>query len=96
MRVNVRLLKRLLSFPVTEREERALGEKRPQGFYFPRLLCKREINREEVAHYLSTGETKVFSDFVSKSGRNFSAKLVMEDDWTGFRFEFPPRARKKT
>ena len=37
---------------IEREEERALGEKRPQGFYFPRLLCKREISREEVAHYL--------------------------------------------
>ena len=27
---------------IEREEERAAGEKRPQGFYFPRLLCKRD------------------------------------------------------
>ena len=37
----------------------------------------------------------MISDFISKRGRKFSAKLVMENDGGGFRFEFPARAPKK-
>lgn len=65
------------------------------GFKFPRMLCKREIKRSEVEDYLFKGETPVLSGFVSKKGRKFSAKLVMEKGGDNFRFEFPPRVSKK-
>ncbi|SMF38103.1 DNA topoisomerase [Pseudobacteriovorax antillogorgiicola] len=65
------------------------------GFKFPRMLCKREIKREEVEAYLKDGETPVMAGFVSKRGRKFAAKLVMEKGGDSFRFEFPPRASKK-
>ncbi len=71
------------------------GEKRGPGFSFPRNLCKRALGREDVKHFLEHGETAVIHDFISKKGRKFSAKLMMENDWSGFRFEFPPRASKK-
>ena len=70
------------------------GDKGAGGFQFPRMLCKREIKREEVQTYLKTGETPVLTGFISKRGRKFAAKLVMENDGTGFRFEFPPRVSK--
>lgn len=71
------------------------GDKNPGGFQFPRMLCKREIKREEVTAYLNNGETPILAGFISKRGRKFAAKLVMENDGVGFRFEFPPRAAKK-
>ena len=70
------------------------GDKGAGGFQFPRMLCKREIKRAEVATYLETGETPVLTNFISRRGRKFAAKLVMESDGTGFRFEFPPRVSK--
>ena len=73
---------------------REAGEKRGPGFGFPRVLCKRNLTREDVKQFIEQKETAVISDFVSKKGRKFSAKLVMENDWTGFRFEFPPRVSK--
>ncbi len=73
---------------------REAGEKRGPGFGFPRILCKRSLTREDVKQFIEQKETAVISDFVSKKGRKFSAKLVMENDWTGFRFEFPPRVSK--
>jgi len=76
-------------------EARQQGEKNAAGFSFPRSICKREIKREEVQHYLEHGETPLLTSFISKRGRKFSAKLVLEKDSGGFRFEFPPRAPKK-
>lgn len=73
---------------------REAGEKRGPGFGFPRVLCKRTLTREDAKQFLEQKETAVISDFISKKGRKFSAKLVMENDWTGFRFEFPPRVSK--
>ncbi|MFW7379769.1 MAG: DNA topoisomerase [Oligoflexus sp.] len=78
-----------------KREAREQGEKNAPGFSFPRNICKREITRNEVLHYLQQGETELLTNFVSKRGRKFSAKLVMEKDGVGFRFEFPPRVPKK-
>ena len=76
-------------------EAKRQGDKGASGFSFPRSLCKREIKREEFLKYLKEGETDFLSNFISKRGRKFAAKLVMEKDGTGFRFEFPPRAPKK-
>jgi DNA topoisomerase-3 len=79
----------------TKVKGRDAGEKRgAPGFAFPRVLCKRNLTREDLVTFLQTRETPIISDFVSKKGRKFSAKLVMENDWTGFRFEFPPRVKK--
>ena len=76
-------------------EAREEGDKGAPGFSFPRSLCKREMKREDILLYLKENETKVFTDFISKRGRKFSAKIVMENSGAGFRFEFPPRAPKK-
>ncbi|MES2743920.1 MAG: DNA topoisomerase [Bdellovibrionota bacterium] len=78
----------------TKIKSRDAGEKRGPGFSFPRLLCKRELKRSDLLSFLEIKETPVIYDFVSKKGRKFSAKLVMENDWNGFRFEFPPRGKK--
>lgn len=79
----------------TKIKSREAGDKKGPGFNFPRLLCKREIKRSELVTFLETGETPVIYDFISKKGRKFSAKLVMENEWNGFRFEFPPRGKKE-
>jgi DNA topoisomerase-3 len=78
----------------TKLKSREAGEKRGAGFSFPRMLCKRELKRTDLVSFLETKETPIVYDFISKKGRKFSAKLVMENDWNGFRFEFPPRGKK--
>ncbi|MBC7660865.1 MAG: topoisomerase C-terminal repeat-containing protein [Chitinophagaceae bacterium] len=79
---------------LTKIKGREAGEKRGAGFNFPRMLCKRELKRSDLVSFLETKETPIVYDFISKKGRKFSAKLVMENDWNGFRFEFPPRGKK--
>ncbi len=78
----------------TKIKSREAGDKRGAGFSFPRVLCKRELKRRDLISFLETKETPVIYDFISKKNRKFSAKLVMENDWNGFRFEFPPRGKK--
>ncbi|MCX6129578.1 MAG: DNA topoisomerase, partial [Proteobacteria bacterium] len=79
----------------TKVKGRDAGERRnAAGFSFPRVLCKRSLTREDAIAFLQNKETAIINDFISKKGRKFSAKLVMENEWAGFRFEFPPRAKK--
>ena len=82
-------------FTCKDRAEAEKGEQGGCGFKFPRMLCKREIKRDELIAYLENGETPVLAGFVSKRGRKFAAKLVMEKGGDSFRFEFPPRVSKK-
>jgi len=57
------------------------------------MLCKREMNRDEVTQLVQAGETEFLTQFISKKGRPFSAKLRLEA--TGrFTFEFPERVKK--
>jgi DNA topoisomerase-3 len=79
----------------TKLKARDEGDKGAAGFSFPRMLCKRMMKRDEIAAYITSGETPIIYDFISKRGRKFSAKLVMENEGAGFRFEFPPRGSKK-
>ena len=79
-----------------KKERKDEGERDADGFSFPRMLCKREIMREEAVAFIENGETDYLTKFISKRGRPFSAKLKRKTDW-GFTFEFPVRApRKKT
>jgi DNA topoisomerase III len=64
------------------------------GFVLPRTVCKREITREEALVYLQGGKTELLTDFTSRFGRPFSARLVLKE--TGRHgFEFPPRGAGK-
>jgi DNA topoisomerase-3 len=69
------------------------GDSRPAGFSFPRILCKREMKREEIVPMIETGSTAVLEKFISKRGRPFSAKLVLQPGGR-FTFEFPERKPK--
>ncbi|MHB2017219.1 MAG: DNA topoisomerase 3 [Candidatus Xenobia bacterium] len=63
---------------------------RKQAVSLPRIVCRREMTREEAATYFSTGKTELIDDFVSKRNRPFKAFLYLKD--TGrYGFEFPPR-----
>lgn len=74
-----------------------LRQKNPDGtweqaFSLSRILCKRELKREEVIACLETGRTPLIEDFISKFGRPFKAYLVRAGAKANF--EFPPREPK--
>jgi DNA topoisomerase-3 len=56
----------------------------------PKMICKREMTREETIQYMTTGETSIIDDFISKRGRQFRAKLKLRSDGK-HKFEFPSR-----
>ena len=74
-------------------EQIKAGERKPTGFVLPRIVCKREINRDEAVDYLQKGETPLIEDFISKYGRPFKAKLTIRENGR-HQFEFPPREKK--
>lgn len=80
---------------ISEERQRQMqaGERKPKGFVLPRLVCKREIKREEAIEYMKTGETPFINDFISRYGRPFTAKLKMKEDGR-HGFEFMPRGEK--
>ena len=64
-----------------------------QAFRIPRMMCKREVTREQVVQLIEQGKTPLIQGFISKKGRPFDAFLVRAD--ARVRWEFPPRAPKK-
>ena len=50
-------------------------------------ICRRDIPISEAARLLATGETALLSDFVSKNGKRFKAKLVLKDGEVVFKFD---------
>jgi len=62
------------------------------GFFLPKILCKRPIERHEAYYFMTKRETPVWANFISKKGRKFQAKLVLNHEG-GFRFEFPVRKK---
>ena len=50
-------------------------------------ICKRDIPISEVARLLATGETALLTDFISKNGKRFKAKLVYKDGEVVFKFD---------
>lgn len=63
-----------------------------QTFSLTRILCKRELKREEVIACIETGRTPLIEDFISRFGRPFKAFLVKAGNKANF--EFPPREPK--
>ena len=49
-------------------------------------ICRRDIPISEVSRLLATGETALMTDFVSKNGKRFKAKLVLKDGEVTFKF----------
>ncbi|MEP6685213.1 MAG: DNA topoisomerase 3 [Verrucomicrobiota bacterium] len=64
-----------------------------QLFRIPRLMCKKELSREQAVQLVEKGKTDLIQGFISKKGRPFDAFLVRND--ARMRWEFPPRAPKK-
>lgn len=60
-------------------------------FVLPRIVCSREVTRDEATRYIADGKTELLSDFVSKWGRPFAAMLVRKEDGR-HSFEFQRRA----
>ena len=82
-------------YPLKKRELKELPEDFAYcTFLLPRTVCKREITRDEAVGYIENKKTEIFSDFISKRGRPFSAFLFLKE--TGRHgFEFPPRGGAK-
>ena len=71
--------------------ERDNGEWK-QALRLPRLMCKKEIPREQAMQLVEKGKTDLIKGFTSKKGRPFDAFLVRAD--AKIRWEFRPRAPK--
>jgi len=78
------------SYVLRERDAKKAGEWK-QTFRVSRLLCKKEITREQAIQLVSAGKTELITGFTSKKGRPFDAYLTNRP---GKLFEFPPRAPK--
>ncbi|MDQ2867198.1 MAG: DNA topoisomerase 3 [Verrucomicrobiota bacterium] len=63
-----------------------------QAFRVPRLMCKKEVPREQAVQLIEKGKTDLITGFTSKKGRPFDAFLIR--DHARIRWEFPPRAPK--
>ena len=50
-------------------------------------ICRRDIPISEAARLLATGSTALLTDFVSKNGKRFKAKLVLKDREVVFSFD---------
>lgn len=58
----------------------------------PKVLCHHNVTMDEFKNFILTGMTPVISDFKSKKGRNFSAKLHLKSNGR-FEFKFEPRPK---
>ena len=70
--------------------EKVQAEKKPCKFKSGKTILQQPIDREQMGKLLNNGKTDVMDKFVSKTGRNFAAYLVLGDDGK-VTFEFPPR-----
>ncbi len=65
------------------------------GLVLPKLVCKREMPREEADTYFGDGRIGPLEGFISKRGRPFPAILYIKDNGR-HGFEFLPREKKAT
>jgi C-terminal repeat of topoisomerase len=73
--------------------EKSLAEIGPCKFQINKTVLRRTIDRKQVQLLLTAGRTELITGFVSKSGRNFPAFLVIDE--TGkVTFEFPAQAEQ--
>lgn len=68
------------------------GDTWEQTFSLSRILCKRELTRDDLITCITTGRTPLIENFTSKFNRPFKAYLVRKDGKANF--EFPPREAK--
>ena len=70
--------------------ENSQADKKPCKFKTGKTILQRPVEREQVAKLLASGKTDLLEKFISKTGRPFSAWLVVgEGGKVGF--EFPER-----
>ncbi|MHC4379787.1 MAG: hypothetical protein ACYSU1_01670 [Planctomycetota bacterium] len=64
----------------------------PKGIKMPRTVCKREMRRSDLLPFFDpeVGHTDWIEDFISRKGRNFTARLVRKPNGR-HGFEFKPR-----
>lgn len=67
------------------------GYKEGCTFKINQIICGKTITLQMAKNLLLNGSTDVISGFASKSGKSFSAKLVLKDGKV--EFEFPERAQ---
>jgi DNA topoisomerase-3 len=60
----------------------------------PVEVCKRPMTEDEALQFFSNGKTELLTNFISKRGRPFNAKLYVKANGK-YGFEFEPRAKKK-
>ncbi len=65
------------------------GEDWKETFKVGRLMCQKEITREQVVQLVTHGKTDLIEKFTSKKGRPFDAYLVRQGP--KINWEFPPR-----
>jgi DNA topoisomerase III len=71
----------------------APGAEAEMLFRMGRVICKREIPREQAVKLIAEGRTDAIPDFISKRGRKFTAILVRAG--TKITWEFPPREKRE-
>jgi DNA topoisomerase-3 len=71
--------------------EKSQADKKPCKFKTGKVILQQPIDREQVKKLLAGSKTDLLTKFVSsKTGRGFSAFLVLDDNGKAT-FEFPPR-----
>ncbi len=66
-----------------------VGDEWKETFKVGRLMCQKEIAREQAIELVTTGKTGLIEKFTSKKGRPFDAFLVRQG--SKISWEFPPR-----
>ena len=70
--------------------EKSQADKKPCKFKTGKTILQRRIEREQLVKLLATRKTDLLKKFISKTGRPFSAWLVLGDGGK-VGFEFPER-----
>jgi DNA topoisomerase-3 len=70
--------------------ENSQAAKRPCRFKTGKVICQQPIDRAQMSKLLAEGRTDLLTQFISRWGKPFSARLVLGEDGK-VNFEFPPR-----
>jgi DNA topoisomerase III len=73
--------------------ERAQAEEKPCKFRSGKVVLHQPIERAQMAKLLAEGRTDVLNKFISRTGRPFSASLVVRDGGK-VEFDFPESTPK--
>jgi DNA topoisomerase-3 len=63
-----------------------------RAFRVGRIMCQKEVTRDQAIQMVSQGKTELIKGFISKRGRPFDAYLLKSGNRV--RWEFPPREAK--